>query len=300
MCGNFIVSFLSGFDDILEKSADLAAATTFGIGGPAELMARPRSRDELAGLLAAAASGGLRVRVLGAGSNILAADEGVGGLVIRLVGREFGFMEGLPGALRCGTGVRLARLVREAAARGLSGLECLAGIPGTVGGALVMNAGGRYGCIGDLVEEIEALDTEGESQVLSREEAGFGYRRSDLGGMVLTACRLRMTPENPELVGRRTREVLAEKRASQPLDEASAGCVFRNPSDDMPAGRLIEELGFKGRAVGGAVVSERHANYIVNRGGASCGDVLELIDAIREAAAERRGVELEMEVEIWS
>jgi UDP-N-acetylmuramate dehydrogenase len=135
---------------------------------------------------------------------------------------------------------------------------------------------------------------------LSRDGAGFGYRRSQLGGLVLTACRLKLTAEDPELVRRRTREVLAEKRAAQPLSEASAGCVFRNPSEDLPAGRLIEELGFKGRTAGGAAVSEKHANYIVNRGGARCGDVLELIDAVREAARRDRGVDLELEVEIWS
>jgi UDP-N-acetylmuramate dehydrogenase len=190
--------------------------------------------------------------------------------------------------------------VREAAAAGLSGLEGLAGIPGTVGGALVMNAGGRYGCIGDVVKEVEALDSGGGKVLLDAAGAGFAYRRSRLGGLVVTACRLGLTAEDPEVVRKRTREVLKEKRSSQPLSAASAGCVFRNPSADLPAGRLIEELGLKGRRAGGAAISERHANYIVNLGGAACGDVLELIDAVREAARRGRGVELELEVEVWS
>jgi UDP-N-acetylmuramate dehydrogenase len=294
------VSFSTEFDDILEKAAPLAGATTFGIGGPAEYLARPRSRERLAELLAAAAREGLRVRVLGAGSNLLVADEGVAGVVVTLGGRAFAFLEVLPGSLRCGAGLGLARLVREAASAGLSGVECLAGIPATVGGALVNNAGGRYGNLGQVVREIEALDLGGQEVTLSGERAGFGYRSSQLGGLVVTGCRLELAAEDPALVRRRTGEVQREKRAAQPLGEASAGCIFRNPPDGPPAGRLIEELGFKGRRVGGAQVSERHANYIVNRAGARCSDVLELIDAIRGEAARARGIDLELEVEIWS
>lgn len=294
------MSFSSEFDDILEGGFPLAGATTFGIGGPAEWLARPRSRAELARLLARAAEEGLPLRVLGAGSNLLVADEGVRGLVVKLAGREFAALEQPPGALRCGAGLKLPRLVREAASAGLSGLEGLAGIPGSVGGALATGAGGRYGTIGDVAEEVEALDLGGKELRVGREEAGFGYRSSNLRGLVLTGCLLRLSPEEPRLVAERTRRVRAEKRAAQPLGESSAGCIFKNPEGGPPAGKLIEELGFKGRRSGGAAVSEVHANYIVNRGGASCGDVLELIDAIREAASRQRGVDLELEVEIWS
>lgn len=295
-----MMSFSSEFDDILEIGFVLAGATTIGIGGPARMLARPRSRAELARLLSRAAEENCPVRMLGAGSNILVADEGVDCLVVKLAGREFASLEHLTGALGCGAGLMLPRLVREAAAAGLSGLEGLAGIPGTVGGALISNAGGRYGSIGDLVEEIEALDLGGKQVTVNREQAGFGYRTSDLRGLVLIGCRLRLTPEEPALVAGRTREVFVEKRATQPLKAASAGCVFRNPEGGAPAGQLIEELGFKGRRVGGAAVSELHANYIVNQGGASCSQVLELVDEIREAAAREHGVGLELEVEIWS
>ena len=237
------MSFSRDFDDILERGVRLAGLTTFGIGGPAELLARPGDRARLAALLAAAAAEGLPVRILGAGSNVLAADEGVRGLVVVLTGREFARLETLPGGARCGAGLRLPRLVRESAAAGLSGLEGLAGIPATVGGALRTNAGGGYGCIGDAVEEIEALDLSGREVRVGREAAGFGYRTSNLGGLVLTGCRLNLTPADPEAVRRRTREVLDEKRRTQPLDLPSAGCVFRNPPGGPPAGRAIEELG---------------------------------------------------------
>jgi UDP-N-acetylmuramate dehydrogenase len=294
------VSFSSSFDDILEENVVLAGATTLGIGGPARMLARPRSREELARLLGAAGEAGLRVRVLGAGSNLLIADEGVDGVVVKLAGRRLATLELLPGAVRCGAGLALPRLVRETCAGGLSGLEGLAGIPGALGGALRMNAGGHYGAIGDAVREIHAVDLGGAEVQLTAEQAGFGYRRSDLEGLVLTGCVLDLTAEDPETVRRRAREVLEEKRACQPLNAASAGCVFRNPPGDVAAGRLIEELGFKGRRAGGAKVSELHANYIVNTGGARCGDVLELIDAIREAASRERGIHLELELEIWS
>jgi UDP-N-acetylmuramate dehydrogenase len=294
------MSFSSAFDDIVIRDFPLGKATTFGIGGPAQMLARPRSAAELGRLLAEAGAEGLRVRMLGGGSNLLVADEGVKGLVVRLSGKAFAALEQRPGGLVAGAGTPLARLVREAAAAGLSGVESLAGIPGTVGGALIMNAGGKYGCIGDLVEEVQALSPDGKPVSFTRQECGFGYRTSKLRGLVLTGCRLALTADEPKAVGERARRVLAEKRRSQPLRIPSAGCVFKNPAGGAPAGQLIEELGFKGRRVGGAMVSELHANYIVNVGGARCSEVLELIDAIREAAAKARGVELELEIEIWS
>ena len=294
------MSFSSEFDDIVTRGFPLGKATTFGIGGPAEMLARPRSVEELGRLLAAAAAGGLEVRILGGGSNLLVADEGVKGLVVRLAGKAFASVEQLPGGMSVGAGVPLARLVREAASAGLSGVESLAGIPGSVGGALIMNAGGKYGCIGDVVEEVRALGRDGRIVRLRREGCGFGYRSSRLRETIVTGCRLALTPDQPAAVAERTRGVRAEKRRSQPLGQPSAGCVFKNPGPELPAGRLIDELGFKGRRVGRAMVSELHANYIVNAGGARCGEVLELIDAIREAASRAKGVELELEVELWS
>jgi UDP-N-acetylmuramate dehydrogenase len=300
MYGNFTMSLSSDFDDILESGVRLGAHVSYGIGGEAEFLARPRTLDELCALLRAAADEGSAVRVLGGGSNLLVADEGVSGLVVMLAGKELASLELLPGAMRCGAGVKLRRLVREAADAGLSGAECLAGIPGTVGGALVMNAGGRYGSIGDLVRDVRAVDSGGQAVHLTGEQAGFGYRCSKLEGLVLTGCTLELTAEQPEVVKQRSREVLNEKRAAQPLSEKSAGCVFRNPANGPAAGELIDAAGFKGRVAGGAMVSEAHANFILNTGDASCSDVLELVDAIRDGVERVSGVRLELEIEIWS
>lgn len=293
------MSFCADFDDIITRGFPLGKLSTWGIGGPAEMLARPRSPRELARLLARAAEEARPVRFLGGASNLLLADEGVKGLVVKLEGKAFARVEAVPGGLRCGAGAKLARAVREAAAAGLSGLEGLAGIPGTIGGALVMNAGGRWGCIGEAVADVRILDASGAPAALPRAQAGFGYRTSRLRGRPVTGGLLVLTPDDPEAVRARTRKVLAEKRRTQPLRAASAGCVFRNPPG-LSAGLLIEELGFKGRRVGGAAVSERHANFILNLGGARCADVLELIDAIRRAAREARGIELDLEVEVWS
>lgn len=294
------MSFWADFDDILEASAPLAPLTTFGIGGPAEHLARPRTLSELGRMLTCADQEGIPVRLLGAGSNLLVADEGVGGLVVKLAGREFSRLEMLPGAVSCGAGLSLGRLVREAAEAGLSGLEGLAGIPASVGGALRMNAGGRYGSIGAVTREVRCTDGEGNEVALKRDEVDFGYRQSSLAGLVVTGCTLELTPEAPETVRKRTREVIEEKKRMQPLGEKSAGCVFRNPRADLPAGRLLDDLGFKGARAGGAEVSGVHANYIVNTGAASCADVLELVDRMREGARREKGVDLELELEIWS
>lgn len=288
------------FDDIMERGLRLAGLTTFGIGGPAAMLGRPRSVEELGRLLSAAAAQGLAVRVLGAGSNVLVADEGVEGLVVKMAGREFSQIRYLPGGVECGGAVTLPRLVREAAEAGLSGMECLAGIPGSIGGALAMNAGGRYGCMADAVRDVEVMDRHGVRSRLGREDAGFSYRTSRLRGLVVTGCTLKLTPDNPDDVKSRTAAVLDEKRKHQPLGAACAGCVFRNPAEGPPAGRLIEELGFKGQRVGGAAVSDRHANFIVNTGRATCGDVLELVDKIRVAALAGRGTVLDLELDVWS
>ncbi len=294
------MSFLADFDDILEERSPLAASTTLAIGGPAGYLASPRSVAELLELLAVCEEAGHEVRMLGAGSNLLVADEGVAGVVVRLAGREFASLELLPGAIRCGAGLSLGKLVREAAAAGLSGLEGLAGIPASVGGALRMNAGGSYGAIGNTVSGVRVIGEGGSEIELSASESGFAYRDSGLAGLVITGCTLELTPEQPGVVQERTRQVLKEKRCSQPLKEKSAGCIFKNPEAEISAGRLLDELGFRGRMVGGAMVSDMHANYIINAGEASCSEVLELIDLMREAARRERGVELELEVEIWS
>ncbi len=268
------------------RDEPMARCTTLKVGGPADFLVEPRGDEELSAVFRAAAECGLPVRLLGGGANLLVRDEGVRGAVVRLanLNRRDGD--------RVEAGHSLPRLVRQTLAEGLGGLDGLAGVPGTVGGAIRMNAGGRHGEIGSVVRYVDVMTPAGEFRRVPRSEAGFRYRGNGLDGDVVVAAGLDLRPD-PEARGR-YEAVMAEKRKSQPLDRPSAGCVFKNPPG-MHAGRIIDACGLKGTRVGGARVSERHANFIVNEGGAAASDVFRLIDLIREKAP----VPLELEVQVW-
>ncbi len=274
----------------------LARFTTFGIGGPARHFLCPRDVPELAALVAALAAADVPLRVLGGGSNVLASDEGVDGAVVRLAG-DFARLAFEGRRVDAGAAVPLARLVRECAERGLSGVEGLVGIPGTVGGALVMNAGGRWGRIGDVVETARVLGACG-AQSLTREEAGFRYRGSALSGRIVLGAGLLMKESDPAQVAAWTCEYYEAKKAGQDMTARSAGCVFKNP-DGRSAGALIDQAGLKGARVGDAEVSAVHANYIVNTGTATARDVLALVEVVRKGVREAFNVELELEIELW-
>jgi len=264
----------------------LAPHTTFRVGGPADVLVEPRDEGELVEVLRAAGEQEIPLRILGGGANLLVRDEGVRGAVVRL-----SRLDGRRGD-RVQAGRPLPRLVRETLREGLGGLEALAGIPGTLGGAIRMNAGGRAGTIGDVVRAVEVLTLGGEFRRLPRPAVGFRYRGSALDGCVVVAAELelRPSPQAPE----RFASLLRDKRRTQPLDRCSAGCIFKNPPGQA-AGRLIEACGLKGVRCGGARVSPRHANFIVNEGGATASDILRLIDLIRK----RVPVPLELEVQVW-
>lgn len=283
---------------LLDQTAEVGEMAllpnSMGIEARAELFARPRSIEEAEAFLAEMQ--GEVPRMLGGGTNLLLSRPVVPGVVMSL------------GALRrirvagqrvtAGAGTQLSLLIGETVARGLSGLEVLAGIPGTFGGAVIQNAGGRHGEIGDVVEAVTLLHPDG--QVERRRGLQFRYRDSGLKGSVLLEATVRLTPTaDPASLRARYRQILREKRASQPLSAASAGCIFKNPSADKPAARLIQEAGWKGRRVGAAVVSRVHSNFIVNEGGATGAQVLELIEQIEQDIAQRYGVRLEREVELW-
>jgi UDP-N-acetylmuramate dehydrogenase len=273
--------------------------TTFRIGGPAKIFYEPEQVDELSETLRRFAEQGERVYILGAGSNLLVRDEGVAGAVIALR-KGAGFrdvkIEGC--CVTAGAGVPLARLVKMASEAGLSGLEALVGIPGTVGGAARMNAGGRHGNIGPMVQSALVMKPDGAVERMPREKLVFGYRTSNLKETIVLELELSLKEDQREAVVERTRAIYEEKKKSQPLFEPSAGCVFKNPPGQS-AGALIDKAGLKGTAVGGAVVSEKHANFIVNRGGATASDVLKLIEIVRERVRNQFNTALELEVEIW-
>jgi UDP-N-acetylmuramate dehydrogenase len=244
---------------------------------------------------------------LGLGANLLIGDEGVDAMVIRLSDPAFervdwdrpaGLQSDDPVTVTVPAGADMYHLIADAVRRGLGGLESLAGIPGTVGGLLRMNAGGRFGNICDVVNAVDVVDADGQPRVMNREQAGFRYRGSDLAGTVICGATLVLKPGDPRRLRDRFKEIWESKKKTQPLSDNSAGCVFKNPPDGS-AGSMIDQAGLKGRRVGGAVVSEKHANFIVTEAGATARDVLNLIGIIRREVADRFGVELETEVQLW-
>ena len=283
---------------LVRRQVELGPLTTLGVGGPAPWVIEPRGRDELALAVAELARAGLPYRLLGGGSNLLVADEGVDEVVI-LMRRLTGLRRPGDGAtLRVEAGLPLARLVSLCQRWGLAGAECLIGIPGTVGGAVAGNAGGAHGAIGELLAAVTVVDADGRLREVPCAPAEFGYRRSPFRGATIVEAALALRADSPAAIRDRLRAIHAAKRASQPLAAASAGCMFRNPRPQS-SGRLIDQAGCKGLAVGRARVSERHANFFVNEGGAAARDVLALVERVRERVAAATGHELELEVEVW-
>ncbi len=292
----------------VEFDAPIGALTWFGIGGRAQMLVRPRNEEALATLLERAHQSGMPVRFFGGGANLLVDDDGVDGLVIRLNHDSFTRRrynrEGPVDRLHVMAGADLFMLVNETSRQGLDGMSHLAGIPGTLGGALRMNAGGVHGDTGQCVESVSMMDHQGRRMDFDREQLQFDYRRSSLPNGIITAAVIRLYPEDPVAVRRTVREIFAAKSASQPLTDKSAGCTFRNPpSTDAdpvpPAGQLIDQAGLKGLQIGGATVSSRHANFISTTPQATARDVQSLIALIQRRVEDHCGILLQTEVVIW-
>jgi UDP-N-acetylmuramate dehydrogenase len=300
MSGSARTNWSSAYERPVWGHEDLASRSTWGIGGTAQWYAEPECLSDLGRVLSEAERQRMRVRVLGGGSNLLIRDDELPGLVLRLPSMQFGSIEcdERYGLVRCGAAAPLSSLLRTAEENGFAGLEALAGIPGTVGGAVVMNAGTGAQTIGPLVRDIGVIDFAGRYNRLTRTNLFFGYRMSNLDNLVVTDVTLRMGRDDPEAIRRRSRDALAYKKKTQPLGERSAGCVFRNPPR-RSAGELIDKAGCKGLRQGDAEVSTVHANFIINRGGATWRDTLRLIEVVRLAVQERFGIPLELEVKLW-
>jgi UDP-N-acetylmuramate dehydrogenase len=284
---------------LVHEDTALGPLTTLGVGGKAPFVLEPRDRHELLLCVRELRAAGLPFRMLGHGSNLLVRDEGVREVVIHTRGMTGIWHHGvIDHALRVEAGASLARLTSVAHQQGLGGAEVLVGIPGTLGGAVAGNAGSRHGAIGDLLSAVTVIDESGEAREVPCTPADFGYRRSPFRGQVVLDAVLQLRPEAPEAVWARLSEILLAKRESQPLTARSAGCIFRN-TPDAPSGRLIEAAGCKGLSSGAARVSARHANFIVNEGGARAADVLALIERVRGAVRAQAGAELQLEVEVW-
>ncbi len=290
---------LDEFSEILTRDVPLAPHTWMKVGGPAQYFIEPRTQEELIAVLNRCREDGIPTRILGGGSNLLVRDEGVSGAVIRLSGDEFSKIEQRDETtVTARGGAQLASLISFSVKLGLAGLENLVGIPGTVGGALHGNAGGKSGEIGQFCQSVTGLNSQGELVTCNGVELAFAYRTSNLEDLLILEATFSLQREDIDDITRHMRTLWITKKALQPFSFQSAGCIFKNPRG-MSAGLLIDEAGLKGTRIGHAEISERHANFIIAHKGATAQDVLRLIDLARSRISEQFGVDLELEIEIW-
>ena len=274
----------------------LARHTSLKVGGPASYFLALRNIEELTSVIEFSKEENLDFFILGEGTNVLFPDKGFSGLVIQLKGEfEKFFVEG--NQVTAGAGVKLNNLVEKLAKRGLAGLELVSGIPGSVGGAIVSNAGMKMGWIGDVVREIRIF-SDGEVKILNKEELGFSYRHCDLPDKaIVLEVRLGLKNGKKSDIINTIKENLKERKKNQPVSTLNAGCVFRNPGT-YEAGKLIESAGLKGARLGDAEVSKKHANFIINCGRAKAEDVRNLIEKIQRTVKEKFDIDLELELKI--
>lgn len=281
----------------------LVEHTTFRIGGPAQWLVTPRSEDEVAGVVSTCEAAGIPWRVLGLGSNVLAPDEGLDGVTL-LLADNFAAVEVLPGGLvRAAAGATNAEVAAAARDAGLAGYEFASGIPGTIGGAAIMNAGAYEGQFSDVAVEVRCLVPSEESwRVVNipAVEAAWGYRTSRMmrEGWVVLGAMLQLRPDSPAAIAARMEDLRERRESKQPLEMPSAGSTFKRPQGHF-AGALIQEAGCQGLRVGGAQVSTKHAGFVVNVGDATAADVLALIAEVQRRVHETTGMQLEPEVRLW-
>jgi UDP-N-acetylmuramate dehydrogenase len=276
----------------------LKKLTSFKIGGKISRFIEPKDEAELREILYFCRRHKLKALLIGAGSNILASERAIKDAVMRLSSAYFSRVKVSNNEIECGAGSPLGKLLNAAKNHGLSGAEFLAGIPGTVGGALIMNAGAWGASIGDLVKDIRVMDYAGKISHISRKKAGFIYRNSNLGGFIILSARFRLIRRNKAAVTAKIKKYLENRAKSQDNSLPNAGCVFKNPAL-CSAGMLIDACGLKGKMSGGAVISGKHANFILNAGRARAADVLRLMRLAQGKVKKRFGVDLEPEIRLW-
>lgn len=296
---------LTNFKGEIKRFEPLSRHTSFAIGGPADVLAFPADLENLVLLLKETKRQGLNHFILGGGTNLLVRDGGFRGVVINLqhlgaieIERAYHSVGGEFVVVKVQAGAPFPRFYFFATEHGLAGLEFAAGIPGTVGGAVCMNAGTAAGEIGDVLESVTLISSEGEVVTRGREEMGFGYRTADIPeGHLIFDARFILRREDRETIKAKVKELMDARKQRQPWGMPSAGSVFKNPQEES-AGKLIEAAGLKGRTVGGAQVSEKHANFIVNIGKATAKDVIRLMEIVQQTVLEVHGVRLEPEIRI--
>ncbi len=292
------MSIFTGLESIVETDYPLAKRTWYGLGGPADYFIRPRTTEQLTQVIRRCNENGVRMYVMGFGSNLLISDGGVRGAVIKLDAEPFTRVEFNGPQVTAWAGAELSRLVLTCVEKGLSGVEALTGIPGSVGGAVRMNAGGNFGDFGSVVESVTLMDKAGKIFEKRKPELVFDYRRANITAKFILNARLKLNAADPEQVMRTVKEIWIYKKNNQPLNTKNAGCIFKNPPG-ASAGALIDRAGLKGLRVGGAVVSDKHANFIIAEDACTSRDVARLIEAVKERVKEQFDVELELEIEIW-
>jgi len=297
------MSWYDEFGDQVRLDVPLAPMTWFGLGGPAKYFVQPNDLPSLQAIVGRLRQEDIAMYVLGAGANLLVHDEGVNGAVIAMngaTGKAFKKFEinRASGIVTAGAGLNVPKMLQECTQAGLSGLECLAGIPGSVGGEVKMNAGGAFGDIGSRVHSVTVMDAQGKVTVKEKDDLSFEYRKSNISEKFILEATFALTEDDQQRIMTKVKEIWMYKMNSQPLADKSAGCVFKNPRG-LSAGALIDQTGLKGAAVGGAEVSTKHANFITAKKGAKAADVLSLIAQIKEKVVEKFDVKLETEVVIW-
>ncbi len=292
------MKLFADLEKIVKCDEPLAGHTWLNIGGAATYFIEPRTVDELGEVLRRCRENDVPMYVLGSGANLLVDDAGVKGAVIHLARGDFADVEHVEGGVKAAAGADMGRLVLRCVREGLSGLECLTGIPGSIGGCVKMNAGGVFGDIGNIVESVDVMTADGDVFTRYRTDLAFAYRSTNISAKFILAAEFRLLEDDPHRILKQVKQIWIYKKNTQPLGRRNAGCVFKN-SRGISAGALIDRAGLKGKRVGGAYVSEKHANFILADKEAKASDVLKLINIIRETVYKKSEVYLELEIEVW-
>jgi UDP-N-acetylmuramate dehydrogenase len=287
-----------GLEEIVETDYPLARRTWYGLGGPADFFIRPKTVEQLKKVVRRCNENNIRIYVMGFGSNLLISDQGLRAAVIKLEAEQLAQIEFDGEEVTAWAGAELSKLVLTCVEKGLSGIEALTGIPGSVGGAVKMNAGGNFGDFGAAVECVTLMDGDGNVFEKSKPELVFDYRRTNITAKFILNARLKLNTADSEQIMRTVKEIWIYKKNNQPLNTRNSGCIFKNPRG-VSAGALIDRAGLKGLQIGGAVVSEMHANFIIAEKGCTSRDVKRLIEAIIQRVKEQFDIELELEIEVW-
>jgi len=292
------MSCFADLEHLVTVDEPMSAHTWMRLGGPAQYFIRPTTLEELTEVVVRCRDNDIPVRVLGRGANLLVADAGLQGAVIHLGQGAFVDVVTEGTNVKAFGGADMGAVVLGCVRKGLAGMECLTGIPGSVGGCVRMNAGGAFGDIGSVIETVHVMNEDGHVFTRHRDDLAFGYRSTDIHATFILAAEFTLAEDDPHRILRQVKQIWIHKKNTQPFQAGTAGCIFKNPRG-LSAGALIDRAGLKGKRIGGAYVSEKHANFIIADKGATADDVRALIDLIRGTVHAAHEVDLELEIEVW-